>query len=91
MISTFREIEHWRQGLFVLVRESLEGFPLLLTAANAQIQAYDRVLNLLVMDHPCNMCEGEKLIMEHVDSYNSSRMVYSTCSICESTGVCPDA
>ena len=91
MISTFREIEKWRDGLLVLQRDSLEGFPLLLTVANAQIQSYNYVLDRMVMNHPCSVCDGEKWLMQDVESFNSSRRVHSPCRGCEGTGVCDDA
>jgi len=90
MISTFRKIEKWREKA---LRSLLDGdyLPEDGEGLHGVIFAYNRVLDLLVMNHPCSVCEGEKWIMQDVDSYNSSRRVHSPCRSCEGAGVCDDA
>ena len=90
MISTFRDIEKLRDEVSAQARD-FEPFPHLLSFANGRVAAYNSVLDLLVMDYSCNVCEGEKWIMQDVESFNSSRRVHSPCRSCEGTGVCKDA
>lgn len=90
MISTFREIEKWRDATASCLSK-LEWDEKESECLNGIVWIYNRVLDLLVMDHPCNVCEGEKWIMQYAESFNSSRRVHSPCRSCEGTGVCQDA
>jgi hypothetical protein len=90
MISTFRIIEKHRDETSVQSRNFEQG-SYLLAFTRGKIAAYNYVLDRLVMDYPCSVCDGEKWLMQDVESFNSSRRVHSPCRSCEGTGVCDDA